>query len=227
MGAPSAPPMAPSVFNGYPPSFAPPAPYYAVGYDTRAVENTFVSHPRAMPQMAYSQLGGAYWGGEQQSVDMTSPMLPPNLESAAAAQPHGMRGPPPVQQALEDVRKEAMQEARNMFKKFDVDDGGYLDLQEFMDAFRALKLAITYHEAMACFAMADQNEDGRISEEEFMHTYAEQMVSVAVAAAAARQAAAMAGRASGGADASGRYGGGAGAPKHRHGMGPPRPSAGP
>lgn len=52
-----------------------------------------------------------------------------------------------------------------------MDAGGYLDLQEFMDALRALHLAISYHEALDCFGRYDVNEDGRISQDEFVRIY--------------------------------------------------------
>lgn len=61
--------------------------------------------------------------------------------------------------------------AINAFKDFDVDKGGYLDLHEFMDALRALRLTITYHEAIDCFLRCDENEDGRITEAEFTKIY--------------------------------------------------------
>ena len=48
-------------------------------------------------------------------------------------------------------------------------------MQEFMDALRDLHVSITYHGALECFARFDENEDGRITEEEFVRIYIEEM----------------------------------------------------
>lgn len=69
----------------------------------------------------------------------------------------------------------AREAAAAVFDRFDGDRSGYLDLQEFMDALRALRLTISYHDALDCFAMCDANEDGRIGKEEFVNEYIRQM----------------------------------------------------
>lgn len=71
--------------------------------------------------------------------------------------------------------RDARGAATGTFDRFDVDRSGYLDLQEFMDALRALHLSITYHQALECFIRCDANEDGRIGKEEFVNVYIDEM----------------------------------------------------
>lgn len=74
-----------------------------------------------------------------------------------------------------ESEKLAREAAAAVFDRFDGDRSGYLDLQEFMDALRALHLAISYHDALDCFAECDANEDGRIGRAEFVNKYIHEM----------------------------------------------------
>jgi len=85
------------------------------------------------------------------------------------------RNPAPMAAPAAFNEVEARQGAANAFDRFDQDNGGYLDLQEFMDALRALHLAISYHDALDCFARSDTNEDGRIGKHEFINICIEEM----------------------------------------------------
>lgn len=65
------------------------------------------------------------------------------------------------------------------FERFAQDNGDFLDLQEFMDAMRALHLAITYHDAIESFFRADNDRDGRVSKNEFVDVYIAELRNIA------------------------------------------------
>lgn len=67
--------------------------------------------------------------------------------------------------------EQARVHASLVFDRFDHENVGYLDLQEFMDALRALHLSISYHNAIEAFFRADVNRDGRVSRDEFLKLY--------------------------------------------------------
>ena len=66
---------------------------------------------------------------------------------------------------------QARENARKVFRAFDTNKNGDLDLHEFMEALRRLALAISYHEALNIFQRCDRNFDGRIGEVEFIDLY--------------------------------------------------------
>lgn len=66
---------------------------------------------------------------------------------------------------------QARENARKVFRAFDTNKNGNLDLHEFMEALRRLALAISYHEALNIFQRCDRNFDGRIGEAEFIDLY--------------------------------------------------------
>jgi len=61
--------------------------------------------------------------------------------------------------------------ARNAFRAFDVDRSGYLDINEFLRALESLGVLMQYNDALAVFAIVDDNRNSRISESEFLAFY--------------------------------------------------------
>eukprot|EP00177_Eucheuma_denticulatum_P001276 GFKZ01002319.1.p1 GENE.GFKZ01002319.1~~GFKZ01002319.1.p1 ORF type:complete len:225 (+),score=30.30 GFKZ01002319.1:211-885(+) len=102
------------------------------------------------------------------------PQLPPQVPYWQVPTPQQL-GPAIHRQYHSSQNEEAAKAAAEVFERFDVDKSGYLDLQEFMDALRALHLSISYHEALECFAQCDANEDGRIGKDEFVTEFINQM----------------------------------------------------
>lgn len=149
-------------------AYAPPPPPPPGG-------NAMMAGPALVAQGAPTM----YWGPPAGDTSAQRPPPPPQA-------PPGRPPPPPQSRPLSQTDVNAPQQytfneeaarttASATFDRFDQDRGNYLDLQEFMDALRALHLAITYHDAMDCFARADHNRDGRITKEEFIKVYIEEM----------------------------------------------------
>ena len=61
--------------------------------------------------------------------------------------------------------KRALEE---MFYEFDKDKSGYLDNEEFYEAFKSLSYGLSENDIRTLMALADENNDGKISWEEFI-----------------------------------------------------------
>lgn len=61
--------------------------------------------------------------------------------------------------------KRALQE---MFASFDKDSSGYLSYEEFYEAFKSLSYGLSENDIKTLMALADENNDGQISWEEFI-----------------------------------------------------------
>lgn len=158
----------------------------------RDIEFEFFAHastrqpPPSVPTStsdAYSQVGAipngpippqtSFWSsGEGGPSPSSAPLrLPPS--SHRMGTPGVLPGPSrslPINQMHFD-EEQARICADMVFTRFDHDRAGYLELQEFMDALRTLRLAISYHSAIDAFFRADVNRDGKISREEFLDIY--------------------------------------------------------
>lgn len=62
-------------------------------------------------------------------------------------------------------------EARKIFMTVDVRGDGCLDPRQFLEALRSIHLRLNYPEATRLFGSVDRNQDGRITEEEFIDLY--------------------------------------------------------
>lgn len=63
-------------------------------------------------------------------------------------------------------------EARRAFRTYDRDQGGYIDKQEFLMCLHHLgHTQIAMADAMAIYAVVDENGNGRITENEFVNCY--------------------------------------------------------
>ena len=63
------------------------------------------------------------------------------------------------------------EDAKNTFKKFDIDNSGYLDIYEFMSAMKELGLGFTFSDAKALFSEIDTDGDGTMDCGEFTSHY--------------------------------------------------------
>uniref|UniRef100_A0A7S1J2T4 EF-hand domain-containing protein n=1 Tax=Eutreptiella gymnastica TaxID=73025 RepID=A0A7S1J2T4_9EUGL len=92
------------------------------------------------------------------------------------------RGPPPPGAKLKSrhslIVKGSLQptgdpvlDAKTTFKKFDIDDSGYLDIYEFMSAMKELGLGFTFADASALFSEIDTDGDGTMDCNEFTQHY--------------------------------------------------------
>lgn len=61
--------------------------------------------------------------------------------------------------------KRALEE---IFTDFDKDKSGYLDAEEFYDAFKALSYGLSENDIQTLMALADENNDGKVSWQEFI-----------------------------------------------------------
>lgn len=123
-----------------------------------------------------------YWG----HGDTVAPPGPGPVTRGVPAAPQppapGPSGPAPnlsravVPEQPQFNEAEVRSAAASTFDRFDQDKAGYLDLQEFMDALRALHLSITYHDAIDAFFRADINHDGRVSRDEFVNIYVYEVI---------------------------------------------------
>lgn len=153
------------------------------GTQASHTSENYVPPPRAPPPTSHGMIGGPspFWSGYSDNAPPPGPLQgpPPGPPSGPPPGAPGSRtaGPPQARpQPASSFNEEATRNmAGEVFDRFDVDKGGYLDLQEFMDALRALHLAITYHETMERFFRADHNRDGRISKDEFISIYIEEL----------------------------------------------------
>lgn len=62
-------------------------------------------------------------------------------------------------------------DAVNSFKKYDIDDSGYLDIYEFMSAMKELGLGFTFEDAKALFSKIDVDDSGTMDCAEFTEHY--------------------------------------------------------
>jgi len=61
-----------------------------------------------------------------------------------------------------------------MFIKYDVDNSGYLDRQEFTELFKNMSTeTVTEGDAMKCFDLIDVNGDEKVEFDEFMAIFKE------------------------------------------------------
>lgn len=128
---------------------------------------------------------GGMWSHDHSAGPPTHPPPPqtgpPGGPSAAVPSPsqrnaQTVQQNPQARQARPQFNEEDLKTtAQYTFDRFDVDKGGYLDLQEFLDAMRALHYTLAYHDAIDRFHRADSNNNGRISKEEFVTMYVEEM----------------------------------------------------
>lgn len=159
--------------------------YYRQGPPIQAQGPLPQSHPSTTSADVYQPAGPAPHMMQNQGSHQTYWSDYLDNTPTAGAPPPGGGGPPPHPPNTQPLRPGAQrptfdeQSSRSAaymaFDRFDMDQGGYLDLQEFMDALRTLNLSISYHDALDRFFVADHNKDGRISREEFVDIYIREM----------------------------------------------------
>jgi len=99
----------------------------------------------------------------QQHPQQQQQQQPPPLPSTAAAAANRE-----VARAERGVERDKRDAARRAFRRFDVDRSGFLDVGEFTSALTMLGVTIDFHDAMAIFALVDDDHNGSISEHEFV-----------------------------------------------------------
>eukprot|EP00667_Euglena_gracilis_P005968 EG_transcript_6014 len=67
-------------------------------------------------------------------------------------------------------------DAANLFRRYDEDGNGYLDIYEFMRAMKELGLGLTFEDAKALFSQIDVDGSGMMDEEEFTTHYINHIV---------------------------------------------------
>eukprot|EP00668_Euglena_longa_P016135 GGOE01020345.1.p1 GENE.GGOE01020345.1~~GGOE01020345.1.p1 ORF type:complete len:672 (-),score=121.83 GGOE01020345.1:252-2267(-) len=67
-------------------------------------------------------------------------------------------------------------DAANLFRRFDEDQNGYLDIYEFMRAMKELGLGLTFQDAKSLFSQIDTDGSGMMDEEEFTTHYINHIV---------------------------------------------------
>mmetsp|Transcript_11206 Transcript_11206/g.19139 ORF Transcript_11206/g.19139 Transcript_11206/m.19139 type:complete len:270 (+) Transcript_11206:97-906(+) len=168
-------PSAPSdPYSQYPhPASGNPPPQQSYGVYPSAPPYNFQQQQQPQPQ---PQPPGNYPYQQpsfesQQQHGYQQPTYPQHQQQQQQYYPQTGQGGPPQNAYAPANLDQSRERARQAFRQFDKDHSGYLDINEFLAAMNTLGVMMARDDALAVFALVDENKNQTISENEFLIHY--------------------------------------------------------